>query len=114
MKNLIVMIFIFLSLFGCEGESSGDDYVVQSTLMPTNNNYKSGSCGSNVISDYNSAVGDCKFIRTNADAIKCENMFNKFRNKYPGINCNAESGFGLNKKKVKITTSYIEGIINAL
>ncbi len=85
-----------------------------SSVFPASSNYKSGNCGSDVIADYNSAVLDCKYMRTNADVAQCKSKMTKFKNKYPGINCKAERGYGLDKETFTVTERHIDEILESL
>ncbi len=51
-------------------------------------NYKSGDCGSDIVTDYNAMSRDC---RLSGSTSSCNDSIDTFLNKYPGINCRAEN-----------------------
>jgi ABC-type glycerol-3-phosphate transport system substrate-binding protein len=101
MKNLLIALAILSSLVSC-GKNDGSKSTASSTDTLLTQ-YKSGNCGLDVISDYNSVVIKAKGIYTNSDLVAAQDLAKQFLAKYPDINCSAETGYGLQKTTITIT-----------
>jgi len=106
MKNqLALSLFVIFSLLSisCKKE-------IGESLSNSTDNFKSGNCGSNVISDYNSIVTEHNLARTNAQVAESNRLVDVFQSKYRGINCKATIGFGLKKREITITNALVAGM----
>ena len=55
-------------------------------------NYKGGNCGTDVVSDYNDMISDCRLAAlSSSSSYSCRSSVDSFLAKYPGISCDAES-----------------------
>tara|TARA_B100000925_G_scaffold290014_2_gene274211 strand:- start:3816 stop:4352 length:537 start_codon:yes stop_codon:yes gene_type:complete len=97
MKNLLLTFLFITFLAGC-GDSSED----------IANQFKSGSCGYNVISDYNSMVFDCREPSTADELTECELKLKNLKAKYPGINCSMDLAYGVDEKQLTVTEAYLD------
>ena len=102
MKKLLSALFLMTLLVSCGEEAD------QNTEDNFYTQYQSGSCGLDVVSDYNSAIGHCGYGDTVSE---CVSYLEQFKSKYPGINCTAERGYGLDEEIFTITESYIDSLI---
>ena len=98
-----------LSLLSCGKNKSGGDDTVDTNSFYTQ--YLTGECGLDVISDYNSAVMKCEYVMDHSDSMECESKLTEFLNKYPGISCTAQTGYGMNERTILIDEAYIESIL---
>jgi len=57
-------------------------------VTPAANNYLSGACGSQVVSDYNSMQAQCKSTDTSDKVEACRTQATAFLQTYPGVSCN--------------------------
>ena len=110
MKKLVLMLSLLLVVASCGSDSGGVGEATAETISKTQ--YKSGNCGSDVISDYNSFVTPCAVILDRDDIKECEDLLVQFKDKYPGINCMATTGTGLNEEELLISTEHIESLLN--
>lgn len=108
MKNFILSLcFVLVSC--SEDELRSTSYLSEN--IDQSNQSKSGNCGTNVISDYNSAILECKYTYSRSDIDDCLAKLNKFKSKYPEINCSAEKGFGLDRETFRVTGFHIDQLI---
>ena len=107
MKKLLLLALTIGLISGCNSEDQQEE--AQRTFLTQS---KSGNCGLDVVSDYNSAVLDCKYMRTRVDINECVSKLNRFKAKYPGVNCTAKRGYGLDKETFTITTSHINALLS--
>ena len=64
--------------------------------------YKNGgNCDPQVVADYNSI---CSYDSREV----CEANLKTFKNKYPGINCTASTGYGLHESTIRIDKYHLE------
>lgn len=106
MKKILLLALTIGLFTACTSEDQNEaenNFLTQS---------KSGNCGLDVVSDYNSAILDCKYMRSRSDINECVSKLNRFKTKYPGVNCSAERGYGLDKETFTITTSHINGLLS--
>ena len=97
MKNLLSTFLLFGFIVSC-GDITGN----------IEEQYKSGSCGSTVVADYNSMVYDCKYMTYESDLQECKLKLEKLKSKYPGINCSMDTGYGLDEKQLTVTEAYLD------
>lgn len=105
MKKLLLAALSLLVLASCGSKTEEDDFFDQ---------YQSGACGLDVVADYNSMVLECKHMRDRSDLYECESKAEQFDNKYHGISCKAERGYGLDKETIYIEQSSIDELLNGL
>jgi len=110
MRKLLSVIFVMVFLVGCGSSKEGTE-AAQQVESNFYSQYESGNCGLDVVSDYNSAVGDCRRMYSRSDIEKCEDKLILFKSKYPRINCSVEEGYGLDKETFVISESYIDRLI---
>ena len=116
MKNLsllILQITLLLSLASC-GKSDSEKAADQANadIDKFSNQYLSGECGLNIVSDYNSMVIECGYMLSRTDIEDCESKIVQFKEKYPGINCTAEEGYGLDTETININEQHLNSILN--
>ncbi|HAZ11246.1 MAG: hypothetical protein A2X86_08260 [Bdellovibrionales bacterium GWA2_49_15] len=104
----IIHVTILVSLMACRDQALEQQRAEAEQL---HSQFTSGNCGVDVVSDYNSMVVDCKSMYSRSDIEDCENKVVKFNSKYPGINCKAERGSGLDKETFYITESDIKALL---
>lgn len=89
------------------------------TLDTNDGQFQTGACGGDIISDYNSVVSACRRVTlwnfstpAEREEIKreCNSKIDFFLKKYPGINCQAQEGYGLDKKDVTVTEARVKAM----
>lgn len=81
--------------------SCGDDLFQDDSLRS-----RSGNCGSQVISDYNSVVNACNYDGSS----ECSRKKGLFLGKYPDVHCRAGEGVGLDLHEIYITRNKLESM----
>ena len=100
-KVLSLFVFVILFLISC-GKKEGESWFGVNSASQ----FKSVNCGYDVISDYNSVALACGY-RSEGE---CDSYIKRFLEKYPGINCEARSGTGLDEKTVRISEEYLNSL----
>jgi hypothetical protein len=106
---------VFLAV-ACGGGGGGGSSGGGGTTVDSSGNYKNGSCGTTVVSDYNTVVIRCKYMNTDADARSCKSTAQSFLNKYPDINCTAEKtdSSSVDNRSTTLTATNIQKVIDEL
>lgn len=111
-KQILLAALSALVIQGCanSGGSSGGS---GTQAADTSNNYKSGNCGSNVVSEYNTVAIRCGSISqtSSKETLKnCKSTAQSFVDKYPDINCTAVelSSSSVNKEPIQIDKTEID------
>ncbi|MCT4642150.1 MAG: hypothetical protein N4A33_07595 [Bacteriovoracaceae bacterium] len=105
MKKLLLCVLPMLLFISCganKEETSEDNFYSQSV---------GGNCGLDVVSDYNSMALQCRSMYSTSDVDECENKIIQLMDKYPGIDCKAERGYGLDKEEFYITESNLQSLL---
>lgn len=116
MKKLVLLSMLSVLFVACgkDGGLAAEEALQQVEEQKFYNQADSGACGLNVVSDYNSAVIECRGMSTLEEGRNCRSYFKKFLEKYPNINCEAETGYGLSKENITISYSKIQNTIDEL
>ncbi|TNF02584.1 MAG: hypothetical protein EP326_03030, partial [Deltaproteobacteria bacterium] len=80
MKNVVGVILLMFALVSCKGSGGGSGDDSQNAFY---NQYQSGACGLEVVSDYNSAIMKCKYMFDRDDISECQSKLLLFKSNYP-------------------------------
>ncbi len=103
------LLFVFINMFLLEACGSKDAMTANDTAET---HHQSGSCGSHVVTAYNSVVSHCSDLESSsakrADLFECQSRSDKFLQLYPRVNCTLS--LGLEKQEVQVTPARIREI----
>ncbi len=100
------LVFMGLLSVACNQGGSGGGITTKTFTVETPSGQYWGTCGSEIISAYNSVVGTCKGVRTVARKQSCDNDVDYFLKRYRGISCTAM----LNGHEVTVNDSFVRNL----
>jgi len=118
MNKFLCLPVLVASLGFLAGCGNNDDNSAQK-IRDQFNNSRSGSCGQNVVFDYNDVVQTCNSVGSvlpnSPDLSDCESTADSFLDKYPSINCVAERNIdsSVDDEQFTINEQLIESIVEA-
>ena len=101
-----LLFFAFLPSCGLRQDSDSDSESARRRERNDPRNHKSGDCGYEVVSDYNSIVRSHNWKEKD----ECNLKIDQFLRKYPGVNCRATKDRGIEKDNFQVT----EDAVNAM
>ena len=104
-ESFLIILFVFAAALFISCGSNGSLFGVNNASQ-----FKSGSCGLDVMGDYNSVAFACIGLVTETKKTKCASHIERFLEKYPGINCEATIGFGLDKTTIRVNEERLNSL----